>query len=205
MKLFRFVSIILMTSIFTNCASGYKPANLNSFNYPFTSAEDGIILKYQYGFLNNKYSNKEEKKGIKMIAVHITNTTDEEIVIGKDVHFMLDNGQKAIILGPENAFSDLKQRPAGHLLYLLLSPINLFITRNSGNRIETNRIPIGLVLGPGLAAGNMITAGSANKKLKEQLYNHYIVGMTVFPGKELKGIICIKSNSLQGIKIVKSQ
>jgi hypothetical protein len=203
MKFLKYVLIALTISLSFSCASGYKPVNLNSIEYPFTKTDDGVILKYRFGFLNKKYSKKEQAKGVKLIAVKITNTTDKAITIGKDFHFVNDNGDKLMILGPENTSNKLKQISALHLIYLAMAPINLFVTKTSGNQTETKTYPIGLISGAGLALGNMLTASSANKKLKEQLYDGYIVGSSKGPGKELTGIVSVKTDYFTNMRLVK--
>jgi hypothetical protein len=66
----------------------------------------------------------------------------------------------------------VKQSPASYLWYLLLTPVQFYsgsTTTSNGYYTETkpaNSFPIGLIVGPGLAGGNMIAASSANKNFK---------------------------------------
>ncbi|MGA8853399.1 MAG: hypothetical protein WB492_04400, partial [Christiangramia sp.] len=64
-----------------------------------------------------------------------------------------------------------------------------------------NLFPIGLILGPGLAAYNLIKASSANKKFKNDLENYSLTGKVLNPGEEKFGIIGIRSDSYDALKI----
>jgi hypothetical protein len=69
-KLF-FLSIVVLS--LTNCASGYKMIEPSSINYQSVKENDGLKFEYKYDLLKKKYAKKEEKKGIRIVAVKITN------------------------------------------------------------------------------------------------------------------------------------
>jgi len=189
-----FASIILMTS----CASGYKKIEPKSINYVSTNINNGVKLEYKYDLLYKKYAKKETKKGVKLVAVKITNETDKDLMLGRDIKLTYENGNEIFALENEKVFKSLKQSTAPYLLYLLLTPLNLYTTSSDGN---TSSTPIGFVLGPGIAGGNMIAAGSANKKFKTELLDYNINGKLIKPGETKYGIIGIKSNSFEALKV----
>lgn len=93
-------------------------------------------------------------------------------------------------------FKTLKQSVASHLFYLLLTPVSIYRTETSNGFTETENIfPIGLILGPGIAGGNMIAAGSANKKFNQELMDYNINGETKF------GLIGIRSKSYDALML----
>jgi hypothetical protein len=151
--------------------------------------------------LSKKYKKKELKKGVRLVAVRITNNSNKDLVFGQDIKLVYDDGTNPYIMENENVFSSLKQNTASYLLYLLLSPLQLIQTESSGFQTETKRTPIGLIIGPGLAGGNMIASSSANKKFEQDLLTYNINGATIKSGKSLSGLIGIRSDDFNSIKI----
>ena len=102
----------------------------------------------------------------------------------------------------EKVFALLKQSSASYLWYLLLTPMNLYTnqTQNGFTR-QTSSTPIGLVIGPGLAGGNMIAAGSANTKFEKDLLEYNINGVTIKKGETVSGLIGIRSDDYNSIKV----
>ncbi|MGB5419274.1 hypothetical protein [Algibacter sp.] len=193
--------IVVIISLFS-CASAYKNINPNSVNYLSESEAEGLKLEYKYDLLDKKYAKKEVKKGVKLVALKITNDTDRDLVIGKDFSLVYANGSDIHILDLDKTFVSLKQSPATHLLYLLLTPVNLYTTETkNGYQETTSSTPIGLILGPGLAAGNMIAAGSANKKFKQEISDYNIYGSVIKKGETKVGLVGIKSFSHDALKL----
>jgi hypothetical protein len=58
-----------------------------------------------------------------------------------------------------------------------------------------------LIVGPGLAGGNMIAASSANKNLKNELMQFDLNGKTIKKGETVYGLIGSNSNSYESIKV----
>ena len=203
MKLLKFISLVLFFFILSSCASGFKTINLNTLNYLSNNTDKGVRLDYKYNLLNKKYAKKEIKKGIKLVAIKITNNTDTDLVLGEDIKLTYNNGQELIILDDKKTYNSLKQGVATYLLYLLLTPMNLYTTKTNSNGFQeqTSSTPIGLVVGPGLTVGNMIAAGSANKKFKTDLSTYKIYGTTIKKGSTSYGLIGVKSDNYDAIKV----
>jgi len=203
MKILKLVFALAGLFYMTSCASGYqsiKPENLN-YNSKKKS-EEGISLAYKYDLLPKKYAKKEKKNDVRLIALGITNNTNRQLVFGKDFQIAYEDGTNIMMLSKEKTFGDLKQKGAYHLLYLLLTPTNLTTTTTSNGYTQSQSFfPIGLILGPGLAGYNLIKASSANKRFKNDLENYNLIGKTINPGEEKFGIIGIRSNSYDALKI----
>ena len=81
--------------------------------------------------------------------------------------------------------------------------MSLYTTETNSNGFQetTSSRPIGLVVGPGLAGGNMIAAGSANKKFKTEMLEYNINGTLIKKGETRYGLIGIKSDSFDSLKL----
>lgn len=196
---FFFLAILFLLS---SCASGYKTIQPNTLNYLSSSKTGDVKLDYKYNLLSKKYLKKELKKGVRLAAIKITNNSNKDYVFGQDLKLTYSNGNQINLIENNTVYSMLKQGVPIYLLYLLLTPTNLYTTDTTNGFTETtSSTPIGLVIGPGLAAGNMIAAGSANKKFKNELENYNLTGKTIKKGETKYGIIAINSNSSESIKL----
>jgi hypothetical protein len=196
---FLFIAVLTLT----NCASGYKMIEPKSINYVSTNETDNVKLEYKYDLLDKKYAKKELKKGVKIVAVKIINNSDRDLMFGKDATLTYANGDEIYVMDNEKAFKAIKQSPTSYLWYLLLTPVNFYTTGTNSNGFQenTSSTPIGLILGPGLAGGNMIAAGAANKKFKTEMLEYNINGTVIKKGETKYGLIGIKANSFDSLKL----
>ena len=193
-----FAIVVLLGS----CASGYKTINPRTINYLSTSEDKGVKLEYKYELLDKKYKKKELAKGVRLIAVKITNNSGRDLTFGRDIKLNYDNDSEIYIMDNNKVFTSLKQSAASYLWYLLLTPMNLYTTENqNGFQTQTSSTPIGLVIGPGLTAGNMIAVGTANKKFQNDLSTYNLNGLTIKKGETASGLIGIRSDDYNSIKI----
>lgn len=206
-KMIKIGSLLVFTILLNSCASGYKKINPQTINYVSRSIESNILLEYKYDLLEKKYKKKETKNDIKLIAVKITNNTEKDIIFGKDFKLSYENGNEVSLIETEKLFKTIKQSPASYLWYLLLSPLQFYsgtTTTSNGYYTETkptHTFPVGLILGPGLAGGNMIAASSANKNFKKELLEFDLNGKTIKKGETVYGLIGSNSNSYDSIKV----
>lgn len=193
------ITLILISIIsLTSCASGYKMIEPTSINYVSTTESKGVKLEYKYDLLDKKYAKKEIKKGVKLVAVKITNGSDKDLMFGREIKLTYGNGTEIIAMENNKVFKTLKQKPATYLFYLLLTPLNAYTTSSNGS---SSSFPVGLIVGPGLAGGNMIAAGSANKKFKTELLEYNINGTLIKKGETKYGLVGIRSDSFEALKI----
>ena len=203
-KLSLMILMLAFLALITACASSYKTIGPNRLSFNSPDSQAGIDFSYKYDVLreagNKKYAKKESKKGVRLIAVKITNNSDSVLNIGSDIDFYA--GEKHVFpMDPVDIKNSIKQIVPGYLPYLLLTFVNL--TVYDGNTVDV--IPIGLVLGPGITAGNMIVAGTANTKLQYELEENNIMNKEVEPGETVYGIIGIRNTGYDPvtIKIIK--
>lgn len=188
--------------VFSNCASSYKTINPSSLSYNSNSSDKGVLLEYKYDLLDKKYRKKELEKDIRLIAVKITNNSNRDLKFGKDIKLTYANGGQLYIMDNNSVLTSLKQSPSSYLWYLLLTPLQLVKTESTnGFQTESSSTPIGLVVGPGLAGGNMIAASSANTKFENDLLNYNVNGKIIKKGTTVSGLIGIRSNDYDQIKI----
>ena len=198
MRIIKITLLFIAISTLINCASGYKMIEPKSINYISTNETDNVKLEYKYDLLDKKYAKKELKKGVKLVAIKITNNSDKDLMFGKDAKLTYVNGAEIYVMENEKVFKTLKQSPASYLWYLLLTPMNFYTAENGQ---QTSSTPIGLVVGPGLAGGNMIAAGSANKKFKTEMLEYNINGTVIKKGETKYGLIGIKADSFDSLKL----
>lgn len=165
--------IVLIVVLLSGCASTYKPIRPEHLNYISTDNGDSLSFSYKYNVLfesrNKKYAKYETKKNIKLVAIRVTNNTGNKINLYNDAIFSI--GEKQLLpVTPSVVIDLLKQGTAGYLLYALLLPAKLFTTNSSGVQHEV--FPIGIILAPGLSIGNLITAGSANRSFRNEIYEY---------------------------------
>ncbi len=201
---YAFTLYIILIFLTSGCATSYDKIEPQLIKYVSTdNTLEGVELKYKYDVLTKKYKKKAEKKGVRLVAIQITNSTEREFIYGENLVLAYDNGNDAIQLDTQKAIKELKQTVPTYLLYLLLTPVNLFITETNSNGFqeETNSIPIGLVLGPGLTAINVFTASGANGKLKSELSNNQLMGQKIKPGDVIIGLVALRSNNYDALKL----
>ncbi|WP_418264341.1 hypothetical protein [Flavobacterium faecale] len=192
-----------ITIILTSCATGYKSIDPEKLNYNSVNSNDGMILSYKYGLLDKKYFRKEKNNKLKLVAIKITNTTNKSIVFGNDIKLCYESGSELYLHDNDYLFKTLKQSPASHLLYLLLSPLKFYTysTNQYGQQVENSSFPIGVFVGPGIATGNIITAAKANSKFKKELMQYNISGQTIKSGETVYGLVGFNATSYDALKL----
>ncbi len=206
-KMIKISTLLVFAILLNSCASGYKKINPETLNYISKSFEGEILLEYKYDLLDKKYKKKEINNNVRLIAVKITNNSNKEVVFGRDFKLTYENGNEVNLITPDNLFKTIKQSPASYLWYLLLSPMQFYsgtTTTSDGFITETkpkNTFPIGVILGPGLAGGNMIAASAANKNLKNDLLQFDLNGKTIQKGATVYGLIGVNAKSYDALKI----
>ncbi|WP_300599619.1 hypothetical protein [Niabella sp.] len=180
--------LLLMSALLFSCASGYKAIHPEKLQY-IQSREDSI-LAYKENVLqtarNRKFVNKEIKKELQVVAVRITNTTNNTLLYNAN-YKIYAGGNEIQLLDPAMAGKKIKQNAGLHLLYLLLTPMRLNIATTSSNE----SIPIGLVVGPVLAGTNIAIAASANKNFRNELAYFDITSKQIQPGQTVYGLITL--------------
>lgn len=193
--LFCAVGIAVLLS---SCAGSYHSINPQTLAYGYAPKSNASVeLGYHQNVLtehrNKKFARKERKKNIHLVAVKVTNNTDRSLTIGKDVQIYSGN-LPVVPLDQAITYKSLKQQAPLFLLYLLLSPMQLHTNaemQSNGQMVYQNSFPIGLIIGPGIALGNMMVADGNNKKFKQDLNNYDLTNRQLAPGETAYGLIGI--------------
>mgnify|MGYP003576917837 CR=1 FL=1 len=205
MNIKRFFIGLLALLFLQGCAGTYKSLQPNTLSYGNRDSVAGVSLAYQYDILlnsrNKKYWKKEQKKGVRLVAVKITNNTSRELKFNTDFQLISDNAPLPIL--PNKAvYSQLKQQPATHLLYLLLTPMQGYVTTSDPNKgVKTSTFPIGLILGPGLSLGNLAVSSSANGEFREELNQFDLENNVIGSGETRYALIGIQQSSFSSIRV----
>lgn len=207
MKSLKFILVVSGALLLNSCASGFKEINPKTLNYNSNTTNNSVTMEYKYDLLSKKYAKKEEKNGIKLVAVKIKNNSGRDLVFGKDLKLAYSDGEELYTLENNTIYKSLKQSPGPYLWYLLLSFLTYNTTSTNAYGVQeiTSSTPIGLVIGPGIAGGNMIVASSANKKFQTELSKYTMNGTSLKNGETTYGLIGIKSNNYDAIKIKTEQ
>ena len=201
-KILKISYLAVLVAILNSCASSYQKINPKTLNYASKNIENNILFEYKYDLLKKKYKKKETKKGVKLIAIKITNNSENDIVFGQDFNLVYENGNIINIIQTDKIFKQIKQSPASYLWYLLLTPMQFNTSTSSNGQVQkSSSTPIGLLIGPGLDGGNMIAASSANKNFKNELLEFDMNGKTIKKGETIYGLVGLTSNNYDSMKI----
>ncbi len=201
-RLLGYAAILAFAILINGCAGIYKDINPPVIHYYNSDVSDGIGFSYKYDVLtergNMRYAKKERKKGVKLVAVKITNNYDTTLNIGRDIIFYSGNDQITIV-NPYVVHNLIKQSTAGYLFYLLLTPLQFNTLDNYGRVIETYNV--GLAMGPGITLINMITAVNANSRLSRELVKYNVMNRDIQSGETIYGIIGIMDTGFNPISV----
>lgn len=201
MKIVKITTLVLTALFFNSCASGYQSVNPTELLYNSINSTEEVSLEYKYDLLDKKYRKKEDRKDVKLVAVKITNMGEKDLVFGEDIKLTYENGSQLLLLEQDKVFQNLKQHPASYLFYLPLTLLNLEIY-NTKNGIESAQsIPIGLILGPGLAGGNLYKAAKSNKKFRQDLMEYNMHGRRISAGETVYGLVGVRADNYDALKI----
>jgi hypothetical protein len=182
----------------SSCAASYKSVSPSRLN--FVSTENDSSFFYKYDVLkqagNIKLSKKEWKKKVNIVAVKIINSTGMSLKYGQNYKIFSGNNEVPV-LPVSGAASAIRQEAPLYLLYLLLTPMKLTVTTGASRSVT----PIGFVVGPGLAAFNVLKAANANRKFKNEMEACSITDKEIKPGETLYGLIGIPYNQYQPLKL----
>ena len=203
----KLIKIALSASILlaiSGCAASYHEINPPKLDYHSSAStpDNQLGFEYKYNLLNQKYAKKEVKFNVKLVAIKITNNTGHDLVFNKDIKIAYTNGVDAILMDNPQVFATLKQQTPYYLLYLLLAPMT-FNTNTTSNGVTTSSSSthIGLVIGPGLALGNMLYAGGANEKFDAELTKYSLNNTTIKTGTTVYGLIGVVETGYEGLKL----
>ena len=187
----------ILLSFFTSCVSKYKVIEPAKLNYLSQKEMEDVSFEYKYHGLEKQCAKKAQKKGISLATVKISNNSERDLQFGKDLKVTYSNGKEVYLLESSEIYSEMKQKGAKQLLWLLLSPVNLY----TSNGQSTTTIPIGIAAGAGLTTSGILTTSSANKRFKNQLMELDLNGVTIEKGETKYGMIGMYSSTPESLDI----
>lgn len=202
--------LLCCSTLLFGCAAGYKTLNPESLVYVRDNASSpNVSAEYHFnglvGAKNKKYHKKEIKRGTQLVAIKISNNTSEDLEYNKN--FLLYSGQTQVsVLPVETVHNDLKQQAPLYLLHLLWTFTNLTTNTSSSSNgtvtsSETKVFPIGLIIGPVVAFGNVLVASSANNKFRSELTKHSIFNKVIKKGETAFFLVGLKSSGFAPISV----
>jgi len=187
---------------FCSCASTFKSIDPQKIPFSYTENAADIQFSYAYDVLalngNKKYVKRETKHGMRVVAVRITNNSQQTLQLNKNLKLIVGNNQ-TMPIEPAIVTKNIKQRT---WLYLLYTPLTLTFnatTTNSYGHIESQggtTIPIG----PFIAGGNLIMAHTANKNFRKEISKFNLLDTKIEPGQTVYGLITLHSLTAEPIK-----
>ncbi|MFD1628719.1 hypothetical protein [Pseudopedobacter beijingensis] len=207
-RIFTSLTLAVFSVIFlASCAGGYNFIKPQQAVY--TEPDTGLLkLSYKYDVLraagNKKYVKREINSNIRLVSLKITNNDSRSVKFLRDFAIYSDHDFLNVI-PLDVVHTQLKQRAPLYLLYLLLTPAKLYKTEMQTNGIAKNEtiFPVGLIIGPGIALGNMIRANSANNKFKKELIEYNLFDREIKAGETVYFIIGIKEGGFRPLSIKK--
>ena len=194
MKAFKIIISLSLALLMSGCAMHYRAINPQNTDYRINDVQNNIGLSYKYGVLNErgntKMAKKEFKNGVQVVAVKITNNSDTTLIIGDNAYFFSGNNI-VNLLDPLIIKNSLKQATPAYLCYLLFTPFTFYVGIN-GN---VSSFPLGLILGPVLTLGNMLTSSNANNKMLDELKKYNLKNKAILKGETVYGIIGIQETT----------
>ena len=196
------LSLTLIIILFSSCAGRYRyiiPEALEYNSHAETNTGE-VTASYQYNVLataqNKRYKKKEDKSFLNLVAIRITNDSDEAINVNRELQFF-SGDQQVALMDADVVHGELKQQPLVYLLYMILT----FSYLEIDNGFQQERYPIGFVLGPGITLGNVLTASIANNRFRDELEKYSLVGEEILPGETKLALVGIPKNNYAPISI----
>ncbi|MBI1781624.1 MAG: hypothetical protein HYR66_09685 [Sphingobacteriales bacterium] len=176
-----------------SCATKYYPVNPTQITYGNKAEKSDVDFYYRYDVMaaakNGRQTLKEMRNDIKIVAVKIYNSSNQQITIGENVKFY--EGDKELQVVPTEILKRrMKQGVIPYLGYLALSPVKFSYEKDGG--AKTVQIFGGAIIGGTLAAANIWNASKANAKLKKNLDTYSIIGKNVLPGETVYGLVALQ-------------
>jgi hypothetical protein len=157
----------------------------------------GLKLAYRYGVLaesgNKRYAKKEIRSGIRLVAVEITNETDQPVTFGESVE-IFSGDQKIPVVEQEVVNKHLKQKGGWYLFWSLFVVV---INKCDGDDCSSTPLPVGL----GIGLVNLSIASGANKNFANDLRRYYLLNKEIQPGETVSGLIGIRAGVEQPLQI----
>ncbi|MDD2964301.1 MAG: hypothetical protein PHQ65_04765 [Bacteroidales bacterium] len=180
----KLIPSFLLLFLLAGCATFYRPIKPSEIGFPPPEINADFSYSLKFDPLlkagNPRFAKKEEKTSISVVALKITNNSERDLTVGKDILFYLDH-REIVALEPIHAASQLALGSAGYMLYSLLF---LYIRNDNKETVIPIGVPIGL--------GNLIVATNTNNKLEQELVSQNIIYKTIKPNETIYGLAAFR-------------
>jgi hypothetical protein len=185
------ILLFVFITVLGGCASNYSSVNFFQIDLPTQVEKNDFVFKYSYNAMqrmnNKRYLKYEMKHNIKIVALQITNNSEEAVTLTYNNFHVLVNGNTTSPLNPQTAQYHLKQGVVQYLLYSLL-----WLYVNNDNDPQPD---ISLPIGVPISIVNMLQAGSANKKVLKDLTEYNPIGQTIYPNNTINCLMVLYNSN----------
>lgn len=188
--LFFFPALLLLAS----CARSFKSINYQVLNYRTTiHSSDALEIRAAQDVLaltdNVQFHNRAVKDNVKVMAVEITNRTEKNLSVGKDLRFEDNVGYSQRPVGAMEAYDAVRYHEIGwYWTYGCIPFINLNL--NTTNNTTCILIPFGVILAP----LNYFKANKANKDLRREFLEMGLCHSNIPAQSKTYGLLFFKMN-----------
>jgi hypothetical protein len=200
MKTLKLLLFLFTIGSLTSCATSYVSIKPESQKFISSSTTNNIKLEYKYDLLTKKYARREYRKDIKVVAIKVTNNSENDLEFGKDFSLAFNDGRNVELLDTDVLYKKLKQRSGSFLWYLYFAGFGLQPYSNTDNN-SSSLLVLVPVLSSGLAFGNYIVAYESNNEFKDELKKYEMLWKKIPKGESKVGIIGIWSGNHDGLVI----
>lgn len=194
MKNYPLFLLLFISISFFNCAKSHYRIDPPKLAYIAQDKNDKLTLEYKYDVLQGSNRKREREKGLRLVALKITNTSNRDLLFGHDFDICFENGQAIDIFHHQQAYRIYKKAVLPYMLHLAWTPLKLYI-------LGSKPISIGYVLGPVLAIVNTVKASRANQDLLTEMKYFRIDKHRINKGKTKYGLINIVTPVNRRLKI----
>jgi hypothetical protein len=193
------IVIVALALCCFQCASVYRPIDPPTLYYQVSEKLAEVDLSYRHDVLsfrgNRRYGKLEKKHAFNVMAVKLTNNTDNALNLGRDLELYTERGS-VFGVEPEAAAKTMRQRIWPYLFWSF-GNITIYDTDPYGNQVVTAFYPTGFVI----AAFNMILAATSNGNMKKELLYYDLYKKDIQPGETAYGILPIRDLNYQPVKV----
>ncbi len=113
-KHFPFFLLTLAGFWAAGCAHSYDALNADQLAYQNTQESEGVTFSYRYDALraagNRQYAKEADEEGLSVVAVEVTNNTDEPLTLSRSTLQVTAGGAPVSFAETAPVVAELKQR-----------------------------------------------------------------------------------------------
>ncbi len=193
-KALKLFLIFLFISLISGCARSYHIINPTTVYYNNTKPlTEDVKISYKYdeqlNARNKRYSKKEKKNNMALIAVKVENNSNSTLVLNSNNFQVFTSSGTTLPFISGNTYTEVVKQITGiYLLYGIAGLSYSWGTDVNGNEFkEITFNPIPLLIG----LGNTLLAHFANKSQIKSIQLNRILDKPILPGSSLSGFLIL--------------